>query len=223
MKRIFSSSSVNRKRAAWKPIAIASIGAAALITTGASVYATLQATASNVTPQEISSGTLSLILSDNGTGFSQNVSNIAPGDTVNRFVLLDNDGSLDAQTLTFTATATGSTNLITDGTSPSTTQALRVAVTRCSVAWTAATGVCSGTTSSLLVPTVLSSVATPQVLLAGSIASEELLHLRIQLLLPDQNETTVNGVPPAETVQGASVDVAYSFNVLQRTATTTNS
>jgi hypothetical protein len=41
--------------------------------------------------------------------------------------------------------------------------------------------------------------------------------------LPDQNETTVNGVLPANTVQGGSVNVTYTFDLAQRLATSTNS
>jgi hypothetical protein len=45
----------------------------------------------------------------------------------------------------------------------------------------------------------------------------------MKIELPDQNETTVNGALPANTVQGGAVDVTYTFDLKQRLATTTNS
>jgi hypothetical protein len=48
-------------------------------------------------------------------------------------------------------------------------------------------------------------------------------YLQMSISLPDQNETTVNGALPANTVQGGSVNVTYTFDLAQRTATTTNS
>lgn len=41
--------------------------------------------------------------------------------------------------------------------------------------------------------------------------------------LPDQNETTVNGTLPANTIQGLSTNLTYTFTETQRAATTTNS
>lgn len=208
---------------AWRPIALAVIGASALITTGVGVFATLSASVNNVTPQAVDSGTLVLSVDNNGAGFSQEIANLAPGDLVNRFVTLTNSGSLEGKNLTFETAATGSATLVADGVSPATTKALKVSVTRCSVAWTSATGTCSGTTSTLLSPTTLGAVATAQTLISGSLAVDEEVHLRISTELPGQSEVTVNGVPPLVTIQGASVNVTYTFVESQRTAETTNS
>jgi hypothetical protein len=41
--------------------------------------------------------------------------------------------------------------------------------------------------------------------------------------LPNQDETTVNGNFPANTVQDGAVNVTYTFDLAQRLATTTNS
>jgi hypothetical protein len=49
------------------------------------------------------------------------------------------------------------------------------------------------------------------------------LNLQIQVKLPDQAETTVDGVAPAVTVQNGSVTLGYLFYEAQRTVTTTNS
>jgi hypothetical protein len=48
-------------------------------------------------------------------------------------------------------------------------------------------------------------------------------YLQMQIALPDQDETTVNGARPAFTVQGGSVNVTYTFDLAQRVATTVNS
>ena len=69
-----------RRRTAWRPLAVAVTGGALLMTAGFGVWASLDATAFNTTPQDVSSGTLSLSLDDNGAGFTSAITNIAPGD-----------------------------------------------------------------------------------------------------------------------------------------------
>lgn len=211
-----------RSRSIWKPIALATIGVATLVSSGVGVFATLQAEVSNVTPKAVDSGTLKLSMANNGAGFSQAITNLAPGDIVNRFVTLENSGTLDGQVLTLQTASTGSQNLITDGAAPSTTKALRLGVASCSVAWNPTTGACSGTETELLASTALSVAATTQTLLAGAVNSSDEIYLRIRVALPDQNETTVNGVLPANTVQGENVNLTYTFGIAQRNAQTTN-
>lgn len=213
----------HKKRLAWRPIALSIIAASVLTTTGVGVFATLSASVDNITPQAVNSGTLELSLGNNGVGFSQSIDDIAPGDVVNRFITLTNSGTLEGKDLKFETASTGTAALITNGVAPITTKALVVSVSRCSVAWTPGTGVCGGTTTSLLPPTTLSSAASAQTLLSGSIPASQNIYLRISVELPDQDETTVNGVPPAHTVQGGSVDVTYTFIESQRTAVTANS
>lgn len=211
-----------RRRAAWRPLAAAAVGGAALLSTGFGVWASLTATAANVAPEAVSTGTLKLTLSDNGAGFSQAISNVAPGDVVNRYVTLTNGGTLDAQALSVQVAASGSPVLISDGVAPATTKALRVSMTSCSVAWTSA-GACGGTTSSVLGSTVLGSLSSPVSIVSGAMPAGSVQHLQVSVQLPDQNETTVNGALPASTVQGQSANLTYTFAQVQRTATTTNS
>lgn len=212
-----------RRRAAWRPLAAAVVGGAALLTTGFGVWASLTATAANVAPESVSTGTLKLTLTDNGAGFSQAIANVAPGDVVNRYVTLTNGGTLDAQALSVKVDATGSAALISDGVSPATTKGLRVTMTSCSVAWTPGTGACGGTSTQVLAATPLSALTAPVSLVPGSIAAGNLQHVRVSVQLPDQNETTVNGVLPASTIQGQTANLTYTFAEVQRTATTTNS
>lgn len=208
---------------AWRPIALAAIGASVLITTGVGVFATLTASVNNVTPQAVESGTLVLSLDNNGIGFSADISNVAPGDVVNRFVTLTNSGSLEGKDLTFKTTSTGSPTLITDGILPATTKALTVSITKCSEAWIPGTGLCGGTESTLLASTSLALTASVQTLITGAIAVDEEIFLRIAVELPDQSEETINGSLPLVTIQDGAVNVTYTFLESQRVGTTTNS
>jgi hypothetical protein len=212
----------NRRRAAWRPFAAAAAGAAVLVGTGFGVWASLNATASG-SAESVSSGTLKLTLAANGTGFSANINNLAPGDVVNRYVDLTNGGTLDAQNLTVQVAGTGSAALLTDGVSPATTKALRVSITSCTGTWAPTTGTCSGTTSPVLASTAVGGLASATSIIAGSIPSGTVAHLQISTQLPDQTETTVNGNLPASTIQGQNATLTYTFGEAQRTAVTTNS
>lgn len=201
------------------PLALAGLGAAVLVLSIGGVSAVLNAETQNTTPQLLDSGTLTLSMSDNGVGFSQDIQNVAPGDVINRYVNLTNTGTLDGRDLTLAVSGTGSQALITNG---STTQALTVAVSSCSVAWTVATGVCSGTSAVLLPATTISTLSSAQTLENASFSSGDLRYLQVGVSLPDQTETTVNGVFPADTIQGQSVSLVYQFGLTQRLAETSN-
>lgn len=129
-----------------------------------------------------------------------------------RHVRLDGDGTLDGADVSMTVAASGDAVLVTDGSS---TRALTVAVRGCSVAWDAAAGTCAGTSSELLAATTLGDFGAPAAI-ADALPAGGSLHLQIALTLPDQDETTVDGVPPDPTVQGAAVDLTYTFAMTQR-------
>lgn len=208
-----------KKRAAWRPLAMATIGGAVLVTMGAGVWATLSATSANVDPQQVTDGTLKLTMAANGNGFTQAVTNLAPGDVVNRYVDLTNGGTLDGQALTLKVTGTGATALTTDA-----ARGLRVTVTECaSGTWTATTAACSGTKNVLLADKAVSDLGTAATLVSGTIGNGTTRTLQVSLKLPDSTETTVNGVLPANTIQGLSTNLTYTFAETQRAATTTNS
>jgi hypothetical protein len=122
-------------------------------------------------------------------------------------------------------TATGTSSLITDGVAPATNKALTLAVISCTGGtWNTSTGVCSGTTNTEIAATTLSSfVSKKNFTVSPVLAAAGNLNLQLQLTLPDQNETTVNGQAPTNTVQGGSVSLSYLFSEAQRTAATTNS
>lgn len=203
--------------------AACAVAAAGLAITGGGVFAALNATASNATAQNATSGTLSLTMANNGTGFGQSVSNLAPGDIVNRYVNLTQGATLDGKALTLAVADGTPTKLTTDA-----TKGLHVTVTQCSGTWTTTgAGACTGTgaTTTVLATNVpLSSlVSAPSTLISGSIAAGSTYNLQVSLTLPDQAETTVNGVAPASSIQGLSSALTWTFGETQRTATTTGS
>ena len=121
----------------------------------AGTYAGLSARATGA--ESVSSGTLNLTLSpDVGVGFSNFTGKMAPGDTDNVYVNLNNTGTLaSAAGMTLGVTGLPSTAL-TNGSVVG--EGLNVTATQCSVAWTLATGVCSGTTTPILATTVVSAM-----------------------------------------------------------------
>jgi spore coat-associated protein N len=203
-----------------RTIVAAAFAVAGLAITGAGVYAGLNADATGT--QAVSSGTLSLVMAnETGSTFSGAVTNMAPGDTVNRFVNLTNGGNLAAQSLTLGVAGAGSTLLTTDA-----TRGLAVTVTSCSTSWTVAAGVATctaGTTATVMSSTPISTLRVTPGAVQATVAVGAVVHLQVSLTLPNQSETTANGVLPGTPIQGLSDTLTYTFNELQRTATTTNS
>lgn len=211
------------RQRSWRPLAGAAIVISIAAIAGQSVIASLNATAFNTTAQNINAGTMKLDLANSGNGFGTSIANIVPGDVVNRYVTLTNSGTLNGIGLSLKTTQTGSANLISDGTGGSTTKALKLTVTSCSVAWDSSAGTCGGTTATELPATVIGSLTSATSLLNSAFNSATSKYLQMKMELPDQNETTINGVYPSNTVQGGSVDITYTFDLAQRVKTTTNS
>jgi len=213
-----------RKGGAWRPLAAAAAGGSVLLVTGFGVWASLNATASAT--QTVDNGTLKLTQAANGVGTTQSISKMAPGDVVNRFVTLTNGGTLAAKALTFkvvpTAVAPTSGNLLVSDAA----KGLQLTVSSCTVAW-GTDGSCAGTSAVALSQTaVAASTLQSGIALSniGSIVSDTgKVFLKISALLPDQNETTVDGTLPSSTIQGASASLAYTFIETQRDATSTSS
>jgi len=203
------------------------IAVAGLLTTSvgllatAGVYAGLSATATGA--ESVTSGTLNLTLSpDVGAGFSNFVAKMAPGDTDNVYVNLNNTGTLaSAAGMTLGVTGLPSTAL-TNGSVVG--EGLNVTATQCSVAWTLATGVCSGATTPILATTVVSAMGAGVALSnipALVAATGQVAHVQVSLGLV-ATETSVNGVPPAATIQGLTTTLTYTFTEQQRTGVATN-
>lgn len=190
----------------------------------AGVYAALSGVATGA--EAVTSGTLNLTLSaDVGAGFSNFVPKMAPGDTDNVYVDLNNTGTL--------ATAAGMTlwvagnpvNALTNGTAPG--EGLTVTATQCSVAWTLATGVCSGTTTPILATAQISTFNTSgtavNLLNVPSLAAlvGQVAHVQVSLGLVG-TEVSTNGVAPTPTIQGLTTTLTYTFTEQQRTGIATN-
>lgn len=227
----------DRKRG--RTLVAASFALAGLAVTGAGVYAGLNATATNTTAQAVDSGTLKLTMANNGAGFGQAVTNLAPGDTVNRYVDLSNTGTLAAQNLTLRVADTVDSKLTTDA-----TNGLKVTVNRCvnsatsiNAAWNPTTGACAGTDSTgttavagtvvalaTAVPLATLQGATVTTLVSGDVGTAP-YKLQMSLVLPDQNETTVNGDLAAitNTIQGKTASLTWTFDEQQRAVNTLNS
>ncbi len=208
-------------------LVVAGVIGTAGITEGAS--ATLDAVAFNTSPQDISGGILKLEATERGDGFTQPIQKIAPGDTVNRFVEYKNSGDLAGKSLSVSALDTSLTSTLL---TTSAVKGLQVTITRCSnvggtAAWTSA-GVCetaahvAGTTDVLVSTPITSVIASAQSLIS-TMAVDEVASLKFSIVLPDQAETTTNGVLPSPTVQGAAALLQFKLREIQRDASTTNS
>ena len=182
---------------------IAVLGAAAAIA-GLGTFATF--TSSTSTSHTIASGTLSLTsgpVNRLGTGASL----IAAGDSMQRAIDLNYAGSVDMGSATLTTSASTSSALDTD-----TTDGLRLAIDKCSVAWTESgppyTYTCGGSVSTVLAsqPLIGSNVALSNLTLTAGTTD----HLRVTVTLPS---TAGNAF------QNLSSTVGYTFTGVQRAGT----
>lgn len=211
--------------------ALVLVGVGGLALTAGGVFTVLNATATNTTAQSVNSGTLKMALNDNGDGINNTVpiANMKPGDIVNRFIELDNTGTLTGTALSLKVTA-GSNNLL----STDAVRGLTVGLVGCSVAWTTNDGTCGGTTTPVLAATPLTTLAavTPT-LLTGNLADP--LNLKVAITLPDQGECNVNNQASAGylddcttaltggSIQGLTNALTFKFQETQQAAGTTNS
>ena len=213
---------------AGRKVLAATFALAALALTGAGVYAGLTATATGTST--ISSGKLSLTLGTDtpSAGFPQTVSNMAPGDTANVLVKLNNNGTINSNgTLTLGA-AVGASTLLDS----SSAKGLQVSISECSAAWTgytlgvAAAPTCGGSTTTLLASTPLSTIVAGAVTLTNTsaitTAGSSLDNILFTVTLPNQSETTTNGVLPGSSIQNLSDTITWTFTESQRTAQNTN-
>ncbi len=192
--------------------------------TAAGVYAALSAQATG--SEAVTSGTLNLTLSpDVGAGFSNFSAPMAPGDTNNVYVDLNNTGTL-ASAAGMTLWVAGSpVNALTDGTAPG--EGLNVTITQCSVAWTLGSGSCSGSTTSILATTLVSSMNSSGTAVNLSnipalvAAIGQVAHVQVTLGLV-ATEVSTNGVSPSPTIQGLSTTLTYTFTEQQRAGVATN-
>lgn len=216
MKSLISLGSITAKVAI---VAAAALGGTALVSS--SVFTSLTASATNTSGGSVNTGTLKLTQAASAVagitgGFVTDITNIAPGDTVNRYVTLTNGGTLDAASATLGISA-GATTLTTDG-----TNGLQITVKQCSVAWSNL-GVCSGTTNVSLATTSGLGLTTPKTLSLSSYSAAALSYLQISMALPVGSEVVLNGALPSGTVQGITTAITWTFVEALRANSTINS
>jgi spore coat-associated protein N len=196
------------------------IGGIAVVSS--SVYASLNANTYNTAAHSVSTNTLKLTMASSAVsgltgGVTTAITGLAPGDVVNRFLELTNGGTMAASSMTLSLADAASTTLTTNGTA-----GLQIAIYECSTQWTTVTGACAGTsTTAMASTTALSLTTTPATITLASLAAGTTSHLRVQISLPAGSEMTTNGTLPVGTVQGVTSTLTWTFNELQRTATTT--
>jgi hypothetical protein len=201
-------------------LTLAGVALSAIALVSSSVYATLTATAFNTSPITAVSETLILTQGSAGAsgGIESNISAMAPGDIVYRFLDLTNSGTMAGTSLTLQVIDGLASSLSTNA-----TNGLQITLHECSVAWTQAGATCSGSTTSVLSSTSLNSLATATSISVSSLSASSVSRLRISIALPVSSEVTTNGVLPVGTIQGESSELTWTFQESQRNATTSSS
>jgi hypothetical protein len=156
----------------------------------------------------ISSGTLSIDLSQQGFAIPASTTGMVPGDSMTRAVNLVNDGTSALGSVTLSTTVATPSVLTTD-----LSNGLQLAVKACTVPWTqagtatAATYTCSGTERLLAAGSVLNSMVlnTPAALNPGGTD-----YLTFAISLPATADNTF---------QGKSAALSLTFTATQRTGT----
>jgi len=226
----FKSSSLVTRTLAQVAV-VGTVGTLSLGVMSSSAFTSLNAVASNPSPVVATSGTL-IALQAHGVGsagFDSGISNMTPGDTVNRYVNFTNSGNLPATGLTLSV-ADGTSSLLTNlAGSTAGDEGLHVTVSSCTSAWNMTTGACdspavagpaalASTSLYTLTQTAGTLISSPTAIAAG--ATE---YLKFSIALPNKSETTTNGTFPTGTIQGLSASLTWTLTEVQAAAATTNS
>ena len=186
---------------------LAVLGAAASIA-GLGTFATFTSSTS-AQNQALTSGTVSITI---GTAdrLAVGASNLVPGDTIDRAVDINNNGSAGTSqvgSITLTTSASPSSLLDTDA-----TNGLQMNIDSCSVAWTESgppyTYTCGGSQSVVLASrAVIGSAISLSNMTALTAGNTD--HLRVRLTLPSG---------AGNTLQNLSSTISYVFTATQRNA-----
>ncbi|CAB4715347.1 MAG: hypothetical protein F2830_04440 [Actinobacteria bacterium] len=191
-----------------------------------SAGASLNAIASNTTPQAINSGTLSLILSpgafgaSTSAGFDTYANKMRPLDSFSRFVTYTTGADMGIASPTLAVTATG------DAIMRDATYGLRVWVQRCTTAW-ATDGTCGGLRSDLFgvsgTPVAISTLATATAITSFNLAASGVNYLKYTISLPTKTETntngTISGFGAEGTIQGKAAALTWTLTADQSATT----
>jgi spore coat-associated protein N len=195
------------RRATTRTKAIVSGGLIALTAAGVGGAAFAAFTATSTASQAQSSGTMSfadISASAAGQRLSVDATNIAPNDTIQRAVTLENTGSIDMLSASLTTVATTTSALDTDA-----TNGLQMVVDQCSVPWTESAFpyvyTCGGTTTTVVAsrPVIGSGVALPGIDTTAGAAN----HLRVTLTFPGT---------AGNTLQDLDSVIDFTFDGVQR-------
>lgn len=183
---------------------VALVGTAAAVA-GMGTYGAFTGSTTTV-DQSVTAGTVVIDLTDPGT-LSVPVTDLLPGDAVEKFATLSNTGDSDLNTVTLTVSTATPSLLTTDA-----TDGLQLTIDACSVAWTAvanAADTCSGTETSVLAS---GAVIGADKALGGlsALTSGSADHLKITTSLPAAADNDF---------QGAASTIDFTFNATQRTGT----
>ncbi|MEP9364601.1 hypothetical protein ABLE68_16665 [Nocardioides sp. CN2-186] len=167
-------------------------------------------TSTTSSSQSVGDGKVVLSSAGGAQGMTLAASNLVPGDTVQRSVVLTRSTDTESFGSVKLTTAGTTSNLLTTDT----TNGLRLAVDQCSVPWTVVGSTkalsCSGTTTSVIgdravVGTNLDLGAATTTLNSAAAAS----NLRVTLSLPAAADNTF---------QGLSNTISFTFDATQRAA-----
>lgn len=199
-------------------LSIGAIGAAASIA-GLGTFASFSDTDS--ASATISSGTVTIDLADPGANNRLNVgaSGMVPGDSLQRRVVLTNDGNQDLASVTLTTTAAASTLLTSD-----TTNGLQMKIEKCGGAagWRESASTPYTYTCDAVLPGdnagTRTSVLARRAILGNTISLASMSSLTAGS--SDDMVVTVDLPSGADnTFQGLSTTITYTFNATQRAAT----
>lgn len=214
---LFKSSSLVTRTVAQLAV-VGTVGALSFGVMSSSAFTSLTAVAQNAATSAATSGDLKLTQVVNGVGFSTAIAgNMAPGDTVNRFLNYTNAGTLPATGL-YVSMADASPTALTSLANK--TVGLQVTVTSCVAPFTAATGACVGGAAAGVGPittTVADLIATPTTsgLLIASptvIAAGAVYYLKFSISLAGQNEWKINGAAATQ-ANGSALTLASEQNL----------
>ncbi len=200
-----------RKRSS-SPTARKVVGSLAILGTAAAVagLGTYGNFTDSTTPVNttLSTGTLSINLTQVGAALPLSVTGMVPGDSVSRAVNLVNDGDLAMSSVSVASSAVASSPLTTD-----TVNGLKLSVRACSVAWTqggtstAPTYTCGGTERTVVNGSVVSSaeLSNPASLNPGGVD-----HLVYTVSLP---------ASAGNEFQGKTAQLSLAFTGVSRSGT----
>ena len=187
------------------------VGGAAWVSS--SVFAALTAVATSPIPTSVSTGTITLTLAPSGVngllgGFSTPITNMAPGDRVNRYINLVNGGTIDGASSKLGALNNElATPLLSD-----TTNGLQVTIFSCPLAWNI-NGTCPGTPNAVAPITPIYSIIFGGYLSLNlpSTAAGAINRLKFTISLPSNNEVVNDGVLPTGSIQGFMNSFSWVF------------